>query len=347
MTSKQRRLLILGAGGWGGNWVRVANEHPDWDVAGYVDANPAVLSRLASERGVPPSCLFSDWHQGLDRMAPDAVTLSVPNPHRLPMLEECLRRGLHILADKPLVHTPEQARRLREMADASTGVFMVAQNYRLFPEVVAVKSLLEDGLLGPVADVRLTFLRSFRRTFSPSYFIASLPGWTALGLEMGIHHWDLMRYFIGADPVVVRAWGTRHPWSWGAGFTVLEAHLEFPNGVPVTYTATNDYPADVTDWPGHWEIRSRNGVVAWGRPGIPLAACDADGTPVKVEVVPQDSLTAVFQRFTDAVDDPKAAHFCPLADNLKSLAVSWAAERSAQSGRDVEYAAFLQEEGLA
>ena len=75
--------LILGAGGWGANYVRAARAQRDVRIVGYADTNAKVLRKLRAE-GVEPERLFDNAMAALKATRPDIVSCSVPNPQRIP-----------------------------------------------------------------------------------------------------------------------------------------------------------------------------------------------------------------------------------------------------------------------
>lgn len=325
-------VAVLGAGGWGTNWLERALRDPDCEILAVADANPEVLARLAA-RGVPEQHLFASADEALSAGPTDLVTCSIPNPHRLPGLVRALAEGRHILADKPLVHTADALETLLQAGRGRKSVLMVAQNYRLFHGVRRIAELLRGGAIGPVGSMHVHFLRS-HRVVSASH-VRHLPGIAAMGLEMCIHHFDLMRCFLdGATPEAVDIRGWRTPWSPGAGLDGLAATLEFPGGVRVAYDASWGAAYDATDWNGHWEILGPRGTISYGASGRALRVYDESGAQVEADPGANadddttQSVDGVWARFKQAVADVTAGRtrvdevFCSPEDNAKSLAIA-------------------------
>jgi len=116
----------LGAGGWGREYVRSALRDDRWDVVGFVDINAEVHKTLAEEHGVPKDKIFSDASDALDVLNPDAVTCSIPNTQRIPIVLQALERGIHLLIDKPVVHTVNDLKELLRVHSKSQTVFSLA-----------------------------------------------------------------------------------------------------------------------------------------------------------------------------------------------------------------------------
>ncbi|HEY3414715.1 MAG TPA: Gfo/Idh/MocA family oxidoreductase [Armatimonadota bacterium] len=347
----KRTLAIFGAGGWGWNWTERSLRDPGFDTLAYVDSNPATLDRIA-DRGVPRDRLFLDAQTALDATRTDAVTVTIPNPARVPILFRALEEGRHILVDKPLVHTTGDLSALLQKAAARRSVFMVAQNYRFFLGLVIARQWLEGGRFGPPGGIHVRFLR--RSPMGGKGFLSALEGAAPLGLEMLIHQFDLLRFLLRSEPLTVKADGWRNAWSRGAGCDALDIHMEFPDGVHVALDADWSYSTDATDWPGDWDISLRDGSISLGNPGRSWRAFDASGSVVAADAGPDtesdtaQSLDRVWHEFKKAVDgvesgeQPPREGFCPLEDNSKSLAIALAVSASVESGETVDYPVFVR-----
>jgi predicted dehydrogenase len=340
------RVGVFGAGGWGANWAERAMMDPEMDVVAFVDTRPQVLDALA-ERGVARDTLFDSAQEALETAPLDAVTVSIPNPAREPVLRAALERGWHVLADKPLVHSADTLRELLALGRGRSTVFSVAQNYRLFESVLALRKALKSGHIGRVGAAHVQFLRPLPA--GPDYFVHRLPGVLPLGAEMSIHHFDMMRYLLGSDPVRISAAAWRENYAPGEGWTSLAAVLEFPEDVRVVYDASWTSPRTITDWPGHWEVVGETGHASFGREGQCLELFDRHGKPVRqTGTVPAlHTLDGVWAAWKRAIASGRPDDvFCPLEDNARSLAISFAVGEAAESGMTVEYDDFLKERVL-
>lgn len=339
----KRTIAILGAAGWGGNWTERALRDPDVEPVAFADINPSVLDALA-ERGVPRDRLFESGEEALERVHSDAVTVSVPNPHRVPLLMRALAEGRHVVVDKPLVHTAEALRALLAAGEGRKSVFMVAQNYRYFAGAKRVKELLSSGDIGRPISIHAHFLRD------PAAWrgrpAGRLPGVLSLAMEMCIHHVDLMRYFVGADPLEVSARGWTCPSSGIEGFTGLDFHYVFPGGVHVAYDATNAAVHSATDWCGQWQILTEGGMISYGEAERSLRAFGADGQELFLDPGPAEmpdtgqSMDRVWAAFKEGIarveaGEPPMTTFCPLEDNAASVAMILSAAQSIAEARPV------------
>ncbi len=363
----QRRLLVLGSGGWGRNYVRAALADDRWDVVGFADNNPAVLTNLRKEHNVSGGILFDDPLKALDATRPDSVTCSIPNPARLPVLLKAISQGMDILVDKPIVHTVEELKRVLDSYSRSTSIVSVAENYRLFPQSQFVSEEIRKGALGRFGSMHVRFAKQTR--FMGDKFYGKLQGWKAVGLEDVVHYVDLFRFFSGADPSHVFSWGWRRPWNWGLGYTAIQATLRMNNDVFAEYSGTWDSSVNLTPWEGEWLFEFEKGSIIWNRIEGRVEVYDADGnrranyapegqraperpydtlnaqSEDSIDFVSEVSMDKVFNLYTSAALSGDKV-YCPLEDNAITMSATLALEDSATTGRTVNCNDFIERHGL-
>src|SRR3569623_3850768 len=87
----------------------------------------------------------------------EAVAIVTPNHMHAPVAEAFLDAGIHVICDKPLTATLEDARRLRDKARASGKVFAVTYNYTGYPLVRHARALVNAGELGAIRVVQVEY----------------------------------------------------------------------------------------------------------------------------------------------------------------------------------------------
>ena len=342
--------LILGAGGWGTNYVRAARAQRGVRIVGYADTNPKALRALRAE-GVEAALLFDDAIAALKATRPDIVSCSVPNPQRIPILLAALKAAPAVIVDKPLAHSAADVRKIIAAAGKSDARVCVAQDYRYKPGAQKVKALLEAGRLGRLSNVTLAFLRNTR--FQHDTFYAGLEGPTAIGLEMAIHHWDLMRWLLDREPQTVEARSWHPKPVWGRGDTALHALAGFDGGLRATYAADWACRATHTSWNGRWLISGERADLVWD---------DAEDGTVDVRLVRRGargqtercfspraklfSMDVIVKRFVGALKSGGPMPV-PLDDNVRSIGLALAAVESCRRGKGIEVPRFMEKEGLS
>lgn len=330
------RLLQVGVRGMGGHWVNVGKRSTEVEVAGYVDVVPANLEAMRAEHGVAESACYSDLAQALREVRPDGVLCIVPPQFHRDVAVTALRAGCHVLTEKPLADTPESCREMAAEARRAGRVLMVAQNYRYSPPVQTLRSVIAEGGIGRPGQVAVEFFRGPH--FGGFRDVMPYP----LVVDMAIHHFDMMRFLLGADPVSLWAQGWNPDWSWYKGdasttvFVEMRLRGEGPaRTVRVTYTGSWCANGGETPWNGEWKVLCDDGCARMV--GDRVAVQRRDGKPwdevaaVKLERGGQDWL---LHEFVSAVREGRAPE-TSAEDNLRSIEMVFAAVESMKTGRVV------------
>ncbi len=249
------RVIQVGLGAMAGPWIEAIRAVLGVELAALVEINPAAAARLVEQYGLQSAPVFAAVREALDTVPADAViNVTPPAAHREVALA-AIERGLHVLTEKPLADSMEAAREMVRRAEEAGRVLMVAQDYRYHPPCWTVKRLLQSGELGPVASITVEFFRGPHI----DRFHDQLPH--PLLQDMSIHHFDLMRFFLDADPVSITARSWNPPWSWFKGSASAFALIEFPGPVMVTYAASWVATGQEQPWNAHWRFECQDGVI--------------------------------------------------------------------------------------
>ena len=132
----------------------------------------------------------------------DAVVIASPNFTHAEVLKPLMAANLHILCEKPLATTIEDARAVAEAARGYGSVFWTGMEYRFMPPVAEYVRQIHSGRIG-----RLQML-SIREHRFP--FLVKIGDWNRFSVNTGgtmvekcCHFFDLMRHIVGAEPVRV------------------------------------------------------------------------------------------------------------------------------------------------
>ena len=122
------KLAIAGlAHGHVGGFLRALADHPDVQLVGVFDPDPALQSRIAERHGLATTLFFTDLATMLERTRPDAVA-AFTNTYDHPMVvEACATRHIHVMMEKPLAVSLEHARAIQ--GAAKRGNIHVIVNY--------------------------------------------------------------------------------------------------------------------------------------------------------------------------------------------------------------------------
>jgi Predicted dehydrogenases and related proteins len=152
---------------------------------------------------------FADYETMLAEVKPDAVSVCTPNYLHASMAIAAANAGAHVLVEKPMAVTDEEAAAMIEAAAKNGVKLMVGHNQRLMPPHVKAKQILESGVLGRV----LTFRTSFGHPGPDGWSIDGAGSWFfrkpeaimgAMG-DLGVHKSDLIRYLLNDEVSEVAA----------------------------------------------------------------------------------------------------------------------------------------------
>lgn len=138
----QLRAAVIGLGAMGRNHVRVYGEMPDIELVGVVDLSQAALDRATRGRTVTP---FTDVDAMLDHARPDIVSVAVPTSLHREVAIQVISRGVHVLVEKPIAGTVEDASAMIAAARLAGVRLMVGHIERFNPAVRELKRRLEQA----------------------------------------------------------------------------------------------------------------------------------------------------------------------------------------------------------
>jgi predicted dehydrogenase len=336
------RAVVIGCGAMSRAWLEAAGRIDGLAIVGLADIDEARARERASGFGLADAAIESDAERLIARTRPDLV-FDVAFPAARPALvRAALAHGCHVLTEKPLAPSLEEARVLVEAARAAGRVHAVIQNRRYDQGARRLRRLIASGAIGEITAIHCDFFKAphfggFREEMRH-----------VLLLDMAIHSFDHARLFAGATPAFVYARESNPKGSWYAQGAAANAIFELPDGVPVTYRGSWCAAGLPTSWNASWRVIGTRGTAVWDgedmlraeRVGAPQTA---DGLFFATEEVaipplePEDRVgghEGVIRDFVDAVRDGRVPETVS-ADNLGSLAMVFAAVESAERGERV------------
>ncbi len=172
----------------------------------YATWSPGAEQQAKKFGGKP----YSDFEAFLKHKPMDAVIIGVPNYLHAPMTLAALKAGKHVLVEKPMATTREEAHSMIDAAKKAGKFLMVGQNQRLMRPHVKARELLSSGKLGKVISFRTAFKHGGPEHWSVdnhqgTWFFQKDKAIMGVCGDLGIHKADLMRYLLGEEIVEVAA----------------------------------------------------------------------------------------------------------------------------------------------
>lgn len=170
---------------------------------------PAELDYAKNVLGV--SDVYSDYQEMIAKADIDAVAIVTTSGEHCWQIEAALDAGKHVFSDKPLGVTVEECRLAEKAVERHPELaFFLGFMRRYDPSYAYAKKKIEEGAIGTPYMVKATGIDPEQLVEGAIKFAATSGG---IFIDMAIHDIDLMRWFLGADPVEVYAAGStfKHP----------------------------------------------------------------------------------------------------------------------------------------
>jgi predicted dehydrogenase len=131
-------------------------------VAGALSSTPEKSRQSGAELGLHPSRIYDDFKSMAIREAKlkdgiEAVSIVTPNHMHYPAAKEFLRRGIHVICDKPLTSNLADAKKLLKIAEESDALFVLTHNYTGYPMVRQARAMVASGELGEIRLVQMEY----------------------------------------------------------------------------------------------------------------------------------------------------------------------------------------------
>ena len=327
------QVAVLGAGFMGSTHAKAYAAIPDVAVA--------AIYAPSSDRGDPLAReIGSRWTDDLATVLADpgieAVDICLPTPQHREVAESALAAGKHVLLEKPIALSLEDARALVQANEATDRVFMIAHVLRFWPEYVEIARRIGSGELGKPR----TGFASRRQPF---------PAWSALFsrsdltggavIDMMIHDYDALNWVFGA-PQAVTARGLRNPLS--GGFDQVQVLIDYDDGVsalvdggmmmPESYPFSSRLEVLCEEGAMEYAFRAGGRSVEMGGGVNELTLFPSEGDPLRLSPAQVDPYAAECAYFIDVIRRGDVADRATPVDALQALAVALAARDSLERG---------------
>ncbi len=337
---KPLRVVHVGCGKISNAWFKAIKQRTDIEVAGLVDLNLAAAEEHRATYGLQGAEVGTDLDSMLERLKPDLVfDCTIPEVHAK-VTTTALKHGCHVLGEKPLADTMDNAIQVVAAAEKASRTYAVMQNRRYLSALLALRNFLESGAIGRLTTVHCDFMMGCH----PGGFREHMRH--VLLLDMAIHTFDMARYLTRQDPVSALAHEWNPPGSWYDHDASAIAVFEMTNQVVYSYRGSWCAEGLRTSWQAVWRIIGEKGTVTWdGDRGFHAQVItNQEGTFRKVEElsVPCEPVPSILEGHAACMDEFIRCHrsgekpqtIC--SDNIKSLAMVHAAIQSAAEGRKVK-----------
>jgi predicted dehydrogenase len=196
VTRGPLKVGLVGAGYWGPKLLRNFHTAANSRVRMVADLNPKLLADLTRQyRDIETT---TDFKQMLDSDV-EAVVIATPVSTHYRLASEALLAGKHVMVEKPITRTSQEAQKLIDLAESRGLTLMVGHTFEYNPAVEMLRHLVVSGEIGKVMYVSATRtnLGLFQKDINVLWDLAP-------------HDLSIILFVLGVDPVAVSASGAAY-----------------------------------------------------------------------------------------------------------------------------------------
>ncbi len=190
---------MIGVGWAGHQHADAYAKLPGVELAGIAGLEEPVRTALAERHGVERH--VDRWEELLEDDSLDVVSVAVPTFLHAPIAIAALERGLHVLSEKPIARTVEEAEAMVGAARANGRILDVAFNHRRRGDIQALKALIDQERLGRIYYAKAWWLRRTGIPSLGSWFTRADQAGGGPLLDIGVHVLDYALYLLGQPRV--------------------------------------------------------------------------------------------------------------------------------------------------
>jgi len=190
---KALNIGVIGLGAIGQKHCEALAAIRQANLVAVADINASVLDVTAKKFNTTP---YTDVKTLLKHEGLEAVVVATPDDfHREPCVLAA-EAGLHILVEKPIATTEEDAQAIISAAEAANVQLMVGFTLRFVPHYIKAREAVASGQLGQISSV-------FARRLNVISQAERINGRCGVLHFLGIHDFDVLRWIIGSEPVSI------------------------------------------------------------------------------------------------------------------------------------------------
>ncbi|MEH7305238.1 Gfo/Idh/MocA family protein [Neobacillus drentensis] len=168
------------------------------EIVAVCDIVAERAEKMAEEYGAKA---FTNYKEVLKLADIDAISVCLPNYLHAPVSIDALNAGKHVLCEKPMATSKEEAEAMIEAAKENDKKLMIAHNQRFVTSHQKAKEIIDNGKLGKIYSFKTTFGHPGPEGWSidgaGSWFFNKEKAFIGAMGDLGVHKADLMRYLLG------------------------------------------------------------------------------------------------------------------------------------------------------
>ena len=310
------KAILVGLGGRANHWQSACENHPEVELVAFIEPSEENRQRAIKQRGVSEDLIFSDLSDVPSSLEADFVVDVTPPAVHETIAMKAFDAGLNLLGEKPLSSDFESAKRIVDSLPRTT------------------RRLLDAKKIGDVAQLDVSLYVNWADSPGSHYVTEPYMFLT----DMGIHHFDMMRYTLNVNPVSAHAITWNLPWGWHQGDACQIIVFKFENGIVATHRGIGCTMGHVpAGHNGEWRYEGPQGTLTWEGSDLFHTHHHKQNPQIReqVELDGVDGPNPVLNEFISALQEDRQPE-CNAEDNLKSMSMVFGAVTSAKEGREVQ-----------
>ena len=192
--SNKVQVGVIGTSGWADFLLLPSlQSHSQAEIVALCGRNQERAKEIASKYDIPHT--FADYREMIATANLQAVVIASPDDLHYPMTMAALEAGLHVLCEKPLANSAQDAKAMYEKAQANGVKHMVLFTWRWVPHIQYLRKLVQDGYIGRLYHADFRFMGGYGRSGDYAWrFDKSRTN--GIVCDLGSHMIDMARWLI-------------------------------------------------------------------------------------------------------------------------------------------------------
>ncbi len=193
------RVAVIGTGFVGRVHVENIRRQNDAEVVAIADQTADLAARFGEALGIERAA--GDYRELLDDPSIDAVHICTPNKTHFPIARDAISAGKHLICEKPLAMSAEEASLLVDLARAKGVVNATSYNLRFYPNVAQMRRMIATGEVGDILAVQGSYVQDwlFYDTDYNWRLEPDVGGASRAMADIGSHWCDLVEHVTGKE----------------------------------------------------------------------------------------------------------------------------------------------------
>lgn len=235
------RFGIIGLGRMGQSYLEIyKSQNPMTEITAVANRSEDRLNNVAAKFDIPEADRYTDYRKLLERKDVDAVVVATPDFAHTQMVLDALSAGKHVLVEKPLTISTEEADKIVEAVNKTNLKLQVTYNHRWLSSYYEAKMQIQSGEIGKP-------LMAYARKNDTIFVSTEMINWaskTNSTFFLSAHDVDLVRWYFDSEPVEARGYGVKEVLVKKGidTYDLIQGQVKFKNGSIATFESGWIYP---------------------------------------------------------------------------------------------------------